>query len=56
MDIIVCMKQVLDPEIPMEKFRISGNKVVPPEGIPPVTNPYDAQALEVALRLKRRGG
>ncbi len=52
MKIAVCIKQVMDPEIPMEKFRVSDNKVVPPEGIPPVLSPYDAQAVEVALKLK----
>ncbi|MFC1845965.1 electron transfer flavoprotein subunit beta/FixA family protein [Chloroflexota bacterium] len=52
MNIAVCIKQIMDPEIPMEKFRISNNEVVPPEGIPPVISPYDAQALEIALKLK----
>lgn len=58
MNIIVCVKQVLDPEIPAAKFRIdaSGKRVIPPEGIPPVINPYDAQAVELALRLKEHHG
>jgi len=30
--------------------------VVPPEGIPPVINPYDAQAVELALKLKDKHG
>jgi electron transfer flavoprotein beta subunit len=58
LNIIVCVKQVLDPEIPPAKFRLdSGSKrVIPPEGIPPVINPYDAQAVELALRLKEKHG
>ena len=56
MNVIVCVKQVLDPNIPMDKFRIRDNKVIPPEGMPPVINPYDAQAVEVALRLREKDG
>lgn len=56
MDIVVCVKQVLDTEIPRDKFRVKANQVIPPEGIPPVINPYDAQAVEVALRLKDKHG
>ncbi len=56
MNIVVCIKQVIDPEMPTEKFKVKANQVVPPEGIPPVINPYDAQAMEVALRLKEKQG
>ncbi|MBC7325965.1 MAG: electron transfer flavoprotein subunit beta/FixA family protein, partial [Moorella sp. (in: Bacteria)] len=58
MNIVVCVKQVLDPEIPPAKFRLDpqGKRVIPPEGIPPVINPYDAQAVELALRLKDKHG
>jgi electron transfer flavoprotein beta subunit len=58
MNIIVCMKQILDPEIPPAKFKIDSValKVVPPEGIPPVINPYDANAIELALQLKEKYG
>lgn len=58
MNIIVCIKQILDPQIPPAKFRIDSELkiVVPPEGIPQVINPYDAQAVELALRLKEKGG
>jgi electron transfer flavoprotein beta subunit len=46
----------MDPEIPPAKFRIDAEskQVLPPEGIPPVINPYDAQAVELALRLKEK--
>ena len=58
MNIIVCVKQVLDPQIPPAKFVLDpeAKRVLPPEGIPPVINPYDAQAVELALRLKEKNG
>lgn len=58
MNIIVCVKQVLDPEIPPAKFRLDSEskRVLPPEGLPPVINPYDAQAVELALQLKDKHG
>lgn len=58
MNIIVCVKKIQDPEIPPAKFKINveSKKVVPPEGIPPVINPYDEQAVELALRLKDKYG
>ena len=56
MNIIVCIKQVLDPQIPPAKFKIDSEakRILPPEGIPPVINPYDAQAVELALKLKEK--
>lgn len=56
MNIVVCVKQVLDPEMPTEKFRVKDNQVVPPEGIDLVLNPCDAQAVEAALRVKEKYG
>jgi electron transfer flavoprotein beta subunit len=58
LNIIVCVKQVLDPEIPPAKFTLDteSKRVIPPEGLPPVINPYDAQAVELALRLKEKHG
>jgi len=58
MNTIVCIKQILDPEIPPAKFRLDSEsmRVIPPEGIPPVINPYDEQAVELALRLKDKHG
>ena len=58
MNIIVCVKQIQDPEIPASKFRLDadGIKVIPPEGIPPVINPYDEQAVELAIRIKEQHG
>lgn len=58
MDIIVCVKKIPDPEIPPAKFKLDmeSKRVIPPEGIPPVINPYDEQAVELALRLKDKYG
>jgi len=54
MNMIVCVKQVLDPEAPPASFKIdaSGNKVVPPPGVSPVISPFDENAVEAALRIK----
>jgi electron transfer flavoprotein beta subunit len=58
MNAIVCVKQVPNPEIPPGKFRIDPEtkQAVPPEGIPPIINPYDERAVELALRLKEKHG
>ncbi|MEE9248830.1 MAG: electron transfer flavoprotein subunit beta/FixA family protein [Dehalococcoidia bacterium] len=58
MDIIVCVKQVPDPQMPLASFKIdpATNKLVPAPGIPPVINGYDEQAVEAALRLKEANG
>jgi electron transfer flavoprotein beta subunit len=54
MHTIVCIKQVLDPEIPPAKFKIDPEtkKVVPPPGVPPVISVFDERAVEAALKLK----
>ncbi len=53
MHIIVCIKQVPDPEGPRDSFVINeqDNKVEP-KGIPPVMSLFDENALEAALRIK----
>lgn len=58
MEIIVCVKPVLDPDLPPAKFIIDpkSNRVIPPEGMPLVMNPYDALAVEAALRIKEAKG
>ena len=58
MDIIVTVKQVPDPDIPPSHFRVdeAARKVIPPQGVAPVMNGYDANALEAALRLKDEHG
>jgi electron transfer flavoprotein beta subunit len=54
MNTIVCVKQVLDPEIPPAKFQIDpdAKQVIPPPGVPPVISLYDERAVEAACRLK----
>ena len=58
MQIIVTVKQVPDPDIPPSHFKVdqAANRVVPPSGVAPVMNGYDANALEAALRLKEKHG
>lgn len=58
MHIVVCAKEVPDPEIPPDKFRIDpdARRVIPPQGIASVVNPYDERAVELALRLKEKHG
>ena len=58
MNIIVCAKQVMDPETPASAFRVDqeAKKVVSAQGIPPVVNGFDEQAVEAALRLKDSQG
>jgi len=55
MDVVVCLKQVVDPELPARDFAIdpaTGQQVR--EGRPLVLSTYDENALEVALQLKDR--
>jgi electron transfer flavoprotein beta subunit len=54
MNIIVCIKQVLDPEAPASLFKVDSEakRVLPPKGTPPVMNPFDENALEAALKIK----
>jgi electron transfer flavoprotein beta subunit len=58
LNMIVCVKQVPDPEIPIAKFKIDSEakRVVPPEGIPQVMSTFDEQAVEAALRIKEQSG
>lgn len=53
-NIIVCVKQIPDPETPASSFKVdeAAKKVIPAQGIAPVVNPFDPQATEAALRLK----
>jgi electron transfer flavoprotein beta subunit len=53
-NIIVCMKQVLDPEIPLSLFHIDteAKQAIQPKATPPVLSPFDENALEAALKIK----
>src|SRR5919108_2984214 len=57
-NIVVTVKQAPDPDTPPSHFKVdsTANKVVPPPGVAPVMNGYDANALEEALRLKEKHG
>lgn len=51
--IVVCVKQVVDPEAPASSFKVdAASRTIAADGVPPVINPYDESALEVALRIK----
>jgi electron transfer flavoprotein beta subunit len=56
MRIIVCVKQVIDPEAPPSSFKIdaAANKAEM-QGAPPVLDPYGEYALEGALKIKDNG-
>ena len=57
MEIIVCLKQVVDPELPARDFAIDpATRRQVREGRPLVISTYDENALEVALQLKDRVG
>jgi len=53
--VIVCIKQILDPEIPPRNFQVdrSSKRVIPGDAAL-VINPFDANAIEIALQLKDR--
>lgn len=58
MNMIVCVKQIPDPETPATAFRVdeAAKKVIPAQGIAPVVSPYDTQAVEAALRIRDAAG
>ena len=58
MNMIVCFKQILDPELPPASFKIdpATNKVVPPSGVAQVISDFDEIAVEAALRIKDAQG
>ena len=55
MNIIVCLKQILDPEIPVRDFRVDGEKKEVVRGAANlVTNIFCENALETALQLREK--
>lgn len=58
MEIIVTVKQVVDPNLPASFLSIdpTRRRLVAAPGLAPVMNGYDANALEAALRLRDAGG
>ena len=55
-NIAVCAKQVVDPDTPLSGFRIDSStlSIIPAQGIPPVVNGYDENAVEAALKIKEQ--
>ena len=53
-EMIVCVKQVVDPESPASAFRVDSDarRVVADSGIPQVISGFDENAVEAALRIK----
>jgi electron transfer flavoprotein beta subunit len=58
MNIVVCIKEISDPEATIDSFRLDGvNKVlVSSTKVLKVVNPFDEQAVEAALRIKDKTG
>ncbi|HVG35645.1 MAG TPA: hypothetical protein VM911_21520, partial [Pyrinomonadaceae bacterium] len=57
MNILVCLKQILDPEIPARDFRVNTQKREAEQGSANlVTNIFCENALETALQFRERAG
>jgi electron transfer flavoprotein beta subunit len=57
MNIIVCVKQVIDPEAPPSSFKIdAATNKAEMRGAPPVIDPYSEYAVEAALKIKEAKG
>jgi electron transfer flavoprotein beta subunit len=54
MNVVVCVKQIIDPEAPPSSFKIDveARRVIPPPGVPLVISTFDEYAVEAALRIK----
>ena len=53
MHLVVCAKQIPDPDTPPSAFKIdeASNSVVPAPGISPILSQFDGIAAEAALRI-----
>jgi len=51
-NMIVCCKQVPDPEAPPTVFKVTNNKMTVPPDIKPVIGQYEEFALEATLKIK----
>jgi electron transfer flavoprotein beta subunit len=58
MHIVVCVKQIINPETPAAAFRINPEtkRAIPSENYPMVISDYDQAAVEAALRIKEAKG
>jgi electron transfer flavoprotein beta subunit len=55
--LVVCLKQILDPEIPPSDFKLDAQERGPAEGIASfVPSIFDENALEVALQVREAAG
>ena len=54
--IIVCTKQIPDPEAPLSDVSVDAEKMEVIVDAPQVISPFDENALEAAVRLKEEGG
>lgn len=57
-NMIVCVKQIADPEAPPGSFKVdeATKKVTPAAGVSQVVSPFDEQAVEAALKIKDAKG
>lgn len=56
MHLIVCIKQILDPEMPPSDFRLDTERGQAAETGPLVISIFDENALEVALQMRDKAG
>jgi electron transfer flavoprotein beta subunit len=58
MNIIVFVKEIMDPEVPAESFTLDSvnNTLVASRNVTKVVSPFDEQAVEAALRIKDAHG
>ena len=54
MNMIVCVKEILDPEIPAKSFKVDSQakRAIKPQDIQLVISDYDESAVEAALKIK----
>jgi electron transfer flavoprotein beta subunit len=57
-NIIVCLKQVPDPEAPTAQFKVdeTTKRLQPSKSVNLVANPFDMNAVEAAIQLKEKAG
>jgi len=57
-NMLVCCKQVPDPEAPPASFKVdsAANKMTLPPDVKPVVGQYDEFAMEAALKIKDKIG
>ena len=57
MRILVCIKEIQNPELASELFRVDEARkdIIPVPGLSLVTSPFDEQAIEAALRIRDSG-